>query len=176
MKLKPFLDAHYAPFCDRHHYWLGTTLIVKAVVLLCSAVTPADSANIVVYSVALASLVLTFWGRMVYCSNRRTLFHSWLLVNLSILNVTKLLNIVSDMSIASYTLIGLTMIQFLTLALNTIIKYTAIKWNETTCCKHGHEGDRLREEESDSDDSCGSLDSPKYISEIAFQPTDRKGT
>ena len=46
LKLKPFLDANYALLHDRHQYWFGMILIVKAVVLLSSAVSPANGAHV----------------------------------------------------------------------------------------------------------------------------------
>ena len=168
MKLKPFLDANYAPFHDRHQCWFGGILIVKAVVILSSALTPTDSAHILVYSVALESLLLTSLGQMVYSKNATTLLNTWLFVNLSILNITKLLNIVSDMSVASYTLIGLTLILFLKLILIKIIKYTTIMWNNSRRFQNADEDDgwelylqasKEREVESESCNSFDSIDS-----------------
>ena len=44
LRLKPFIDANYAPFNNHHQYWSGMTLLVKATVLLASATAPANSA------------------------------------------------------------------------------------------------------------------------------------
>ena len=49
LKLKPFLDAHYAAFKPRHHYWYGLLLVIRAATLLSSAVIPSDNTNIVVF-------------------------------------------------------------------------------------------------------------------------------
>ena len=49
MKIKPFLDAHYGPLNGNHRYWLGALLLVRTVILLISALIPANRANITVY-------------------------------------------------------------------------------------------------------------------------------
>ena len=41
LKLKPFLDAHYAAFKDKHRYWFGVLLLARAAILLTSAIVPA---------------------------------------------------------------------------------------------------------------------------------------
>ena len=104
LKLKPFLDANYAPFHDRHQYWFG---VVKAAILLSSATIPSNGAHIVVFSIAIASSVLTFWGHMVFQNSKTTLFHTLLFLNLCVLNITKLFtfNSITEMTITSYTLI-----------------------------------------------------------------------
>ena len=126
MKLKPFLDAHYAPFHDRHQHWFGGILIVKAVVLLSSALIPENGTHIVVYSIAIASLLLTFWGQRVFHKNANTTFHVLFFVNLSLLNITRLFffNDLDNMSKASYILIGLTLVNFLGLVLFKVINYS----------------------------------------------------
>ena len=138
LKLKPFLDANYAPFNDRHQYWFGVILVVKAVILLSSATIPANGAHIVVFSVVIASCLLTFWGNMVFTHTKTMLFHTLFFVNLAILNVTKLFifDKMTDMMIASYVLIGLVLIQFLVVCLVKIIKLFSIKCGKhCICCK-----------------------------------------
>ena len=46
-KMKPFLDAHYAPLKDKHRYLFGTLHLVRAAILLVSSVIPADHSSIV---------------------------------------------------------------------------------------------------------------------------------
>ena len=181
MKLKPFLDANYAPFHDRHQYWFGGILIVKATVLLSSAIIPANGAHVVVFSVALAALLLTFWGQMVFAKGAVAIFHTWMFANLGILNITKLFvfDNISDMSITSFTLIGLTLAQFLVIILLKVLNYTSMKCKGTKMCwgkREGAEDDwelylqasLLREEESENEEeeergSLGSMESlPTY--------------
>ena len=58
MKIKPFLDAHYGPLNGNHRYRFGALLLVRAVILLISALIPANRANITVFSIAVCVLVL----------------------------------------------------------------------------------------------------------------------
>ena len=181
MKLKPFLDANYAPFHDRHQYWFGGILIVKATVLLSSAIIPANGAHVVVFSVALAALLLTFWGQMVFAKGAVAIFHTWIFANLGILNITKLFvfDNTSDMSIASFTLIGLILAQFLVIIVLKVLNYTSMKWKCTKMCWRKREraeddwelylqASLLREEESENEEeeergSLGSMESlPTY--------------
>ena len=127
LKLKPFLDANYAPFHDRHQYWFGVILVVKAIILLSSATIPSNGAHIVVFSVAISSAMLTFWGHVVFRNPRTTLFHTLFFLNLCVLNITKLFifNSITEITIISYTLIGIVLVQFLGLCL---VKLSTAKW------------------------------------------------
>ena len=58
MKIKPFLDAHYDPLKGNHRYWFGALLLVKAVILLISALIPQDRTLVTVYSITICTLVL----------------------------------------------------------------------------------------------------------------------
>ena len=159
MKLKPFLDANYAPLKDRHQYWFGGILIVKAVVLLSSALIPENSARILVFSVAMSSVMLLFWGQMVFCKNSSAIIHTSFFMNLAMLNITKLF-VREDMSVPSYVLIGLAVVQFLGLILLKVISYCnkiAKQNNIKYCCRRERGEDDwelylqaslLREEES----------------------------
>ena len=104
LKLKPFLDANYAPFHDHHQYWFGVILVIKAVVLLSSATIPTNRAHIVVFSIAISSLVLTFWGNIVFQNTKPMLFHTSLFMHLSALNITQMFAFGDNvkMTIASY--------------------------------------------------------------------------
>ena len=41
--LKPFLDAYYGPFKDKHHYWVGVLLVVRGVLFLSFALLAGHS-------------------------------------------------------------------------------------------------------------------------------------
>ena len=122
LRLKPFLDAHYAPLNISHEYWFGVTLVVKATVLLASATVPANNTRILVFSMTVACSLLLLWGHKIYCNSSILLFHRFSLVNLMILNTTKLF--VSDetvkISIASYTLIASELVFFLAIIFNRV--------------------------------------------------------
>ena len=58
MKLQPFLDAHYGSLKGKHQYWFGTLLLVRAVILLVSALIPANHSVIVNFCVVVSATVL----------------------------------------------------------------------------------------------------------------------
>ena len=121
LKLKPFLDAHYAAFKDKHRYWFGLLLLIRAANLLISAIIPQNSARVVEFSVAVSSMLLSFWGRNVYRSSAVGIFSAALFLNLALLNVTKLFTTDSDGDIAavSFTLVAIAFAQFLGLYTST---------------------------------------------------------
>ena len=58
LQLKPFLHAHIAAFKPRHRHWFGLLLVVRATILLTTAVIPTDNVKIVVNLAALSSILL----------------------------------------------------------------------------------------------------------------------
>ena len=146
LRLKPFLDANYAPLDDRHQYWFGVTLAVKAAVLLASRTLPTDSAVIVVFSIMVVSVMLLFWGQLVYKNRALSLLHTSYFMNLAILNATKLLTFEGHISTASFTLIAVSITIFLGYRLHKILKVIVpklkCKWkileNKCEVTEHEH--------------------------------------
>ena len=137
-KMKPILDACYDPFNGKHHYWFGALLLVRAAVLLASALVPANSSRILVFSIAISAVLLPLWGQNVYRNSATRMFDMSYFVNLSLLAITKLFSNEADISVASYTLIGLAFVQFLGLIVYKI--YLIIKRNEkVAACLHRRE-------------------------------------
>ena len=69
--LKPFLDAYYGPFKDKHHYWVGVLLVVRGVLFVFFAYFFAieDNVNLlltIVSSIALSALTGTSAYKTVY--------------------------------------------------------------------------------------------------------------
>ena len=62
MKIKPFLDAHYGPLKDKHYYWFGALLFIRIVILLISAVVPANN-----FSVFTLFISLCWSTCIIYC-------------------------------------------------------------------------------------------------------------
>ena len=66
--LKPFLDAYYGPFKDKHHYWVGVLLVVRGVlfVIFASFFAIEDNVNLLLISIASLSLPVytSFSGRL----------------------------------------------------------------------------------------------------------------
>ena len=89
MKIKPFLDAHHGPLNGNHRYWFGALLLVRAVILLISALIPANRANITVFSIVVCALVLmTGLSVGVYESFAVATFNSIWFANLGLLSAS----------------------------------------------------------------------------------------
>ena len=164
LNLKPFLDAHFAALKDKHRYWFGLLLLVRAANLLISASISDTTTGIVELSTATLSILLTFWGQKVYRSSAVGTFGTALLANLAITNVMKLFSIISNgkIAVASLTLIAIALAQFLGLILYKVVVVIKSSPKMTACCpcekKQSDDWELYeqaaleREMESDSDD------------------------
>ena len=176
-KLKPFLDAHYAPFKDRHRYWFGLLLLTRVATLLISAVIPHNTAGIIEFSTALLCMVLTFWGQNVYQNSVVRNFAAAFLLNLAVINITTLFSN-TNISVACFILIALALAQFIGLILYKVIEIFKRRSKVRLCCISKSESEDdwylyeeaalLRGMESDSEEDkksnrSGSIDSlPSY--------------
>ena len=88
--MKPFVDAHYGSLKGKHRYWFGALLVVRATILLISALIPTNHANIVNFSVSVSSIVLMYLGLVVYNSIIVAMFDISFFMNLALLGVTNL--------------------------------------------------------------------------------------
>ena len=88
MKIKPFLHAHYSPLKGYHRYWFGALLLVRALILLMSALIPVNHSIITVYTIMVCSLVLTGFAAGVYRSFTVATFNVLWFVNLGLLSAT----------------------------------------------------------------------------------------
>ena len=65
--LKPFLDAYYGPFKDKHHYWVGVLLVVRGVLFVFFASFFAVENNVNLLLTIVSSFSLSaFPGASVY--------------------------------------------------------------------------------------------------------------
>ena len=138
MKIKPFLDAHYGPLNGHHRYWFGALLLVRAVILLISALIPANRAIITVYSITVCVLVLmTGFAVGVYRSFAVATFNAVWFVNLGLLSSSHTPFEGNKFSIASNCLIGLAFAQFIGLIIFKVL--VIIKRNERvmSCLRRG---------------------------------------
>ena len=169
MKMKPFLDAHYGPLKGKHHYWFGALLLVRAAILLISALTPTNHADIVYLCSSIFSILLIYFGLMVYNNMLVAMFDVSFFMNLALLCVANLFTTRSGggQSCAAYTLIGMAFVQFLGLIIFKL--FSILKNSErVNACLHREqqaendwelyeEAALLREMESDNEeDSDGS--------------------
>ena len=142
IKLKPFLDAHYGPLKDSHRYWFGALLLVRAVILLISALVTKNNFSVFMFSISIATFVLiialmTFSHLSVdlraYCSKAVSVFEFAIFVNLVVLCLAKYHSSASGGSdiAASYTLTGVVFVQFvgvLILRIYSVVKNTVFRY------------------------------------------------
>ena len=136
LNLKPFLDAHFAAFKDEYRYWFGLLLLVRVANLLISASIPDNTTGITEFSTAIICIILTFWGRNVYHSSAVGTFGTTFLVNLAIMNVTKLFSNISNgnTAVGSFTLIAIALVQFLGLILYKTVAIFKHNHKMMVCC------------------------------------------
>ena len=119
IKIKPFLDAHYGPVKSKHRYWFGALLLVRATILLISALIPANRSSVVVVCVSVFAVVLTHFGHMVYHNLAVAMFDIAFFMNLALLTGANFFIYASGGGLATseYTLIGIAFVQFAGLVL-----------------------------------------------------------
>ena len=179
MKIKPFLDAHYGPLKGNHRYWFGALLLVRAVILLLSALVPANRANITVFSIVVCALVLTAYAFGVYKSFAVATFNAVWFVNLGLLSASHMFATLEsgNISLASNCLFGLAFAQFIGLVFFKVVVIIKRSERMMACLRRGQpeyddwevyeEAALQREMESDSEreesEESGSIESlPTY--------------
>ena len=179
IKVKPFLDAHYGPFKSKYRYWFGALLLVRAAILLISALIPANRSSIVVLCISVVAAVLTHFGHLVYCNLAVAMFDITFFMNLALLtgaySFTTTVGV--GLAVCAYTLIGIAFVQFVGLVLFKVFSILKRSEKVMAClCKNQHveddwelyeEAALLREmesdsEEQDSDDSGSNESLPTY--------------
>ena len=123
IKYKPFLDAYYGPFKGNHRYWFGALLLVRAIVLLISALVPADHASVVVYAITVCSFVLTAFALIVYQIFTVAMFEVALFINLGLLSAAHTFTTLTNRNflLASNILVATAFVQFLGLTILKIL-------------------------------------------------------
>jgi len=84
-KLKPFFDAYFGPFKDRHRYWVGAMLLVRVTLLLTFAANPTNAPRVNLLAIVTTSLVILMYGTSV--GNVYKNLYLTLLENSSVLNL-----------------------------------------------------------------------------------------
>ena len=117
--MKPFLDAHYGPLKGRHRYWFGALHLVRAAILLLSALVPSDHSSIVAITSSASAILLMFFGSVVYQNSAVSMFNMAFYLNLALFATTILYIKTSggDPAVAAYTLIGIAFLQFIGLVI-----------------------------------------------------------
>ena len=131
-KIKPFLDAHYAPLRDKHRYWFGTLHLVRAAILLVSSLIPADHSSIVTINILASSAVLMYFGSIVYNKTVVAMFNMGFFLNLTLMTGATFYShtVGGDSRVYVYPVIGLALLQFVGLL---IFKVYSILKNISKC-------------------------------------------
>ena len=88
--LKPFLDAYYGPFKDKHHYWVGVLLVIRGVLFIffASFFAVENNVNLLLISISsLAILLYTSFTRRLYRKMYATILENLCFVNLGVLGI-----------------------------------------------------------------------------------------
>ena len=122
-KMKPFLDAHYGPMKSNHRYWYGTLLLLRVIILLLSALVPANHASVIVFCITVCSIVLTNFALMVYQNIVIAIFVAIVYANLGILTASHTFTALEGYNflLPSNVLVGLAFTQFIGLVLFKIV-------------------------------------------------------
>ena len=123
IKIKPFLDAHYGPLKGNHRYWFGTLLLVRAAILLISALIPTNRDIITVYSINVCTLVLIGFAVSIYRSFTVAIFDAVWFVNLGLLSASYMFTSFEggNLSIAVNCFLGLAFAQFIGLVIFKVV-------------------------------------------------------
>ena len=140
IKMKPFLDAHYGPLNGNHRYWFGALLLVRTVILLISALIPANRGIITVYSINVCALVLmTGFAVGVYRSFAVATFDAVWFVNLGLLSASHMFTAFESntFSIILNCLIGLAFAQFIGLIIFKVVAVIKHREKVMSCLRRG---------------------------------------
>ena len=88
--LKPFLDAYYGPFKDKHHYWVGVLLVVRGVLFVFFAYFLAVENNVNLILISITSLIIllyTSFTRRLHKKLYATILENLCFLNLGVLGI-----------------------------------------------------------------------------------------
>ena len=124
-KIKPFLDAHYAPLRDKHRYWFGTLHLVRAAILLVSSLIPVDHSSIVTVNILASSVVLMYFGSIVYNKTVVAMFNMGFFINLNLMTWAIFYShtVGGDSRVYVYALTGLALLQFIGLLIFKVYSF-----------------------------------------------------
>ena len=127
--MKPFFDAYFGPFKDKHCYWVGILLLFRVVVLLVFAIV--QDPNISLVAVNIAALILlskTVIGN-VYKKRYLSIWENSFFINLIILSLMTLYFRASGGNQAAlvYIAVSITFAQFIAIVFYHILRKREVR-------------------------------------------------
>ena len=122
---------------SKHRYWFGALLLVRAAILLISALIPANRSSVVVLCISVIAAVLTYSGQMVYRNLAVAMFDIAFFMNLALLTGANsfITTAGGDLAASAYTLIGIAFVQFVGLVIFKV--FSILKQSEKVMeCLH----------------------------------------
>ena len=140
-RLKPFFDAYFGPYKDKHRYWTGLLLFARVLLVLLSAgnVFGDPSVNLLAASIVSYILILLLWqSGGVYKLWVINYLESFFFLNLGLLSTVALYIRLSGSNqyVATYLSCGLAFAAFLVILLYHILMYTPINVSKRNCTKY----------------------------------------
>ena len=120
LKIKPFMDAYHGPLKGNHRYWFGALLLIRAILLLMSALVPTNLSSVVIFSITVSAVSVACYAPFVYQSLRVSAFEAVWFLNLGLLSASRTFTTVlknNKYPIASNLFIGVAFAQFILLIL-----------------------------------------------------------
>ena len=117
-RLKPLFDAYFGPLKDKHCYWVGIMLLVRAILLVISAVIPNNAPKLNLVAIGGTTLVLLAYAATtgkVYKKRYIGFLENSFLFNMGALAIGTSYTGGEGKSHAAvvHTLVGITVLQFM---------------------------------------------------------------
>ena len=119
VRMKPFFDAYFGPFKDKHCYWVGILLIIRVVVLLIFALVQDPNISLIAVNIAALMLLSRTVIGDVYKKRYLSIWENSFFINLIIFSLLTLYIRASggNQAALAYTAVGLTFAQFIAIIL-----------------------------------------------------------
>ena len=163
--LKPFLNAYYSPFKDKHHYWVGVLLAVRGVLFICFAsfYSIESSVNLLLISTSSILLVCASITGSLYKNVALGILENSFFVNLGMLATgTLYVRLVGGNQDALVTIsVGIAFIQFI--GIIAVHCYRFVKPSAMRCYNKYHRvplGSQLSQLSSSEDGDDRPIDTP----------------